>query len=115
MSKTFVRLSLQEKKEIARYIKYHPNLSLTQIAAYLGRSKNCITTEVRNNGGKQNYCPFASEKRYLQVMKKGREKCSEKTKGIRHRGAYLLRIENLEMQMEILHETIQEILNEQNK
>lgn len=64
-------LGINERKEIKRLIG---KMSLTKIAERLNRSKNCIITEVRNNGGQENYDPVKAHQRATDVQKEGRER-----------------------------------------
>ena len=64
-------LGINERKEIKRLLG---KMSLTKIAERINRSKNCVITEVRLNGGKDEYDPVAAHKRADTVQKEGRER-----------------------------------------
>jgi len=107
-------LTLIERKFIKKEIDN--NISLSEIAMNLDRGRNTIITEVRINGGRENYDPHKANNRAIENKLKRIENVSAKMKG-KITNPYLSmskRIENLEMQVEILSETIKEVLHEQN-
>ena len=72
-------LSFEERKEIERMIK--ENQPGSMIACNLERSRNGINTEIRKNGGRENYCAIEAQKRYESVRGKQNRVVSEKLKG----------------------------------
>lgn len=70
-------LTLDERKEIKRLL---PSMSCTQIAARLNRSKNSVVTDVRINGGKEDYDPKKAHERAVVVHRRGVESMMEKQK-----------------------------------
>lgn len=106
--KTAKALSFDERVLIEKYIK--KGFSLKEISRVIGRAATTVYNEVRHHGGRDSYCCNNAQKMSEEVKKERYIKLS-----IRNRGkpkVFLLkhRIENLEMQVEILHETIKEIL-----
>lgn len=104
--KTF--LGLEERVKIKRYIDN--GYSLFLISQCLKRSKNTIIVEVNKNGGREIYDPVAAQnnadlnkKIRLKALHKGR---NSQTQG---RTSFKERIANLEMQVEILTETIRNL------
>lgn len=109
MGKPFItHLTFQERVKIENHIRN--GLSCSQAAKLIGRSKNGVVQEVRRAGGKaysakigQNISDFNLQEKY--------RKLSERNKGNKVTFKMKERIENLEMQLEILHETLKEIMN----
>ena len=66
-------LGINERKEIKRLLG---KMSLTKIAERINRSKNCVITEVRLNGGQLNYDPVKAHERANDVQKEGRERAN---------------------------------------
>lgn len=66
-------LGINERKEIKRLLG---KMSMTKIAERLNRSKNCVITEVRLNGGPEEYDPVKAHKRADTVQKEGRERAN---------------------------------------
>ena len=64
-------ITLDERKEIKRLLL--TEMSCTQIASRINRSKNSVVTEVRINGGKDSYDPKKGNERAVLVHKQGRE------------------------------------------
>ncbi len=109
MGKPFQKaITFKERKQIEKHIKN--GLSCGETARLIGRSKNGVVTEVRRGGGK-----FYSAKTGQNLVDKNLEekyrKLSERNKGNNVSFKMKQRIENLEMQIEILHETIKELMN----
>ena len=100
--------TFEERKKIERYIKM--GKSCGETAVLIGRSKNGVVTEVRRGGGK-----FYSAKVGQSIVDKNTEekyrKLSERNKGNKVSFFMKHRIENLEMQVEILHDAIKELMN----
>jgi len=70
-----------------------------------------VIREVKNGGGLE-YSAIESHRRAEERNKQRYEILSARNKGICFKTTYKTRIENLEMQVEILHDTIKGILNE---
>jgi len=102
-------LTLEERKAIQKGLD--EGLSGSKIARSLGRSVNASSTEVRKNGGRLYY---SAEKAEQSCKKRWFEKyktLSEKAK--KNKTPYFMkqRLENLEMQVQILHDAIKELMN----
>jgi len=100
--------SFEERKEIEKLIS--KGFSCGETALQIGRSKNGVVTEVRKGGGRFYSAKVAqrlSDKTKLERYKK----LSERNKGNKVTFRMKQRIENLEMQVEILHDCIKELLN----
>lgn len=105
-------LSLEERKEIERLLKQsHTGGAIGRI---LGLCKTTINFEVRRNGGRENYCAKKAQEvadenkvdRYKKTAAslKGKDNwVKDFTKNIK------LRIENLEMQIEILIDEVKSL------
>jgi len=91
--------------------------SCGEIAKFLGRGKNSIVVEVRRNGGRDAYDPVIAEQQARERTVRRIKKSSETTKGkVANPYKHLSdRIENLEMQLEIVTETLKELTRERNK
>ncbi len=100
-------LTLEERKQIEQLIKQ--GLSCGNIAQEINRSKNCVVVEVRRNG-KELYNAKLAHKDAIERDQKKRRVVSLKLKEAPPSYQMKQRIENLEMQVEILHDTIKEIL-----
>jgi len=106
-------LTLAERKQIQRLLRM--NFSCSAIAIEIGRSKNGIVSEVRRNGGRRLYDGEKAHNAALERQIKRYENLSiinsKKTDNHPiHR--MKIRIDNLEMQLEILYETIKEMKND---
>lgn len=100
-------LTMKERVKIERLLK--EPLSLTQIAKQIGRSKNCVVTEVRINGGRENYTANKAQERFYTVHVLAWEELRKRNKGTDPRSKQNIKIENLEMQLEILHDEIKRL------
>lgn len=90
--------------------------SLSCIAVYLSRGRTTILFEVKRNGGRDVYTATKAQENAEQNRMNRNLKTSQSVKG-RIANPYNVlkqRIENLEMQLEILSETIKEITYERN-
>lgn len=107
-------LDLMERKEISRHIK--KGFSLSHIATLIQRGKNSVIFEVRRNGGRDNYDPIKAHELSLERKAERHIKCSGTLKGKVPNPYQILlhRIENLEMQMEIIIETLKDIKHGSN-
>ena len=106
--KQYQHLCLEERKTIARMIgKGH---TLSAIARHLSRGKQAIANEVKRNGGREVYNADKAHKLAMERKLERDIKCSVaiKTKFKQPQTDIKMaeRIENLEMQMEILTEFI---------
>lgn len=103
-------LSFEERKQIEKLLQ-DDRLSLSQISRLIQRGKNTVVFEVRRAGGRGNYTAEKAEKEFYRRRKEGYEKLSlhniTTTKEIKLNN--LKRIESLEMQIEILIDTITEL------
>lgn len=102
-------LTFEERQAIERNLKL--GYSASSISRRIGRSKNSIVWEVRRNGGMKNY---NAEKAQLQSDIRNSEriqKIKKKNQDQKKPNAIWQRIENLEMQVEILVETIKELIH----
>lgn len=108
-------LCLKERKTIQRLIEQR--WSLSNIATHLGRGKTTIIVEVKKNQGRENYNAKKAHERAMDNVIKKNERLSQLSK---NRGTYqglslTSRIENLEMQIEILTDSIREVQSELHK
>lgn len=67
------RLTLEERENLQRYLEKYPYLSFAEICRFLGRSNNTIDYEVKQNGGRKNYCAKKAHEKAL-MLKGGRSK-----------------------------------------
>jgi IS30 family transposase len=100
-------ITFHERELIEKYV--NKGFSCGQIAKIIGRSKNGVVTEVRRGGGMR-YSAKVSQNLMNSKEEARRNKLSEINKG-RAGNSPLKRIENLEMQIEILHDTIKELMS----
>lgn len=92
------------------------SLSCSEISRAIGRARNTVIAEVRRNGGRFLYDPIIAEERYLKGKQERVERCRLiAITGDPQLGQYKIletRIQNLEMQIEILVDMIKELRNE---
>ena len=100
-------LNYNERLEIEKHLR--AGKSCSQIALLIGRSKNAVVTEVRRGGGKL-YDAANAQINADKRMSSKYEKLSIRNKGNKVTFKMKKRIENLEMQIEILHECIKELM-----
>ena len=113
MPKT-IRLTLEERKTIQKLIA--KGLKSAAISRHLGRGKNTITVEIRRSGGYSTYNAIEAQKASDKRWEDKHKNSAEHLKGIRPAPLRLAdEIRNLKFQIEILHDTIKEILNENNQ
>jgi IS30 family transposase len=111
-------LTLEEREAIEKLCP--SDLSLTQIAATIGRSKNAVVSEVRRHGGRENYNALQAQNHAYEMEKQKRKVLSDLNKEIcRGAGGIVARvakfeesIELLSMQLDILVEQIEKITKE---
>ena len=112
--KMYTPLCLMERKFIKAYLDKGYSLSL--IATELGRGKNSIVHEVRRNGGRDAYDPVKAQESATQRKIERDLKCSKSSIG-KETNPYVKlreRIENLEMQLEIISETLKVLNRDKN-
>lgn len=94
-------ITLEERHQIEALLK--TGISISEVARRISRSKNGVVSEVRLNGGIANYKAVEAQQSAYNRQILGREKLSLLNKGIASSYTTLKqRIENLEMQVEIL-------------
>jgi len=98
---------LAERKQIQKLIKQ--NLSLTQIAEQIGRSKNGVITEVRSNGGRENYNAAEADGLALDRQLARWEKLTSMNKKQAKGFQFRPRVENIEAQLEILFSELEKV------
>ncbi len=101
MPKNCVHLKYEDRQKIEELVK-DELLSLALIARKMNRAKNTITVEVRKNGGRYNYTADEAEKRSRTSRIRKREKLTVMNEKFRKEYNLKCRVENLEMQIEIL-------------
>ncbi len=101
--------SLEERELIEKYIR--KGFSLSEISIIINRSKNGVIHEVRRNEGRETYNALKAHQRAEEIKANKYKKISEGMKGKAVRSPYETRLKSLEMQVEILHETIKELLS----
>ena len=111
----YQHLCLTERNTIARMLK--KGSSLAEIARKIGRGKQTIAAEVSKNGGRDAYKAAEAHKSATQRKVERDIKCSYaiKNRFLLSRDDLVERIENLEMQLEIISETLKEVTRERNK
>lgn len=105
-NKDFLRagISLTLKKQIYDLLKQ--NYTGIQISRITKLSSTTVSREINRNGGRDNYNPMLSHEKF---------KKNEKNKGWKDRPNLTNKIANLEMQIQILTETIEELYDKVNK
>jgi IS30 family transposase len=105
-------LTLEERKEIKKRLLR--GYSCSVISKILERGKNSVVVEVRRNGGKDKYDPNKAHEDYLERKVQRDLKVSKLNKNNQFNPYHHLKekVENLEMQVEILYDEIQRIRNE---
>jgi len=100
------KISLHERREINRLLR--EKFSLGKIAKKIGRSKTTIVSEVRRNGGAESYNAVKAEARAVLMKNKRLSEIIQLSPYQR----LDQRIQNLEMQVEILVDAIKELSHE---
>ncbi len=111
-----ILFSLEERMAI-EYMCSKPDLSIAEMARRIGRSKNGITSEIRNNGGRENYKGKEAHKNSEIRSLERNQKVSEGLKRLASQGinpasreqALRARVEGLEEYVKLLQEQIEEI------
>jgi IS30 family transposase len=111
MKKIATELTFSERKEIEKYNK--KGWSCQEIAIHIGRSKNAVVTDIRRAGGALFYTAKGAQNIADATKAEKYRKLSERNKGNKITFKMKERIENLEMQVEILYDTIKELINDQ--
>ncbi len=101
-------LTFEERVLIEKYIK--KGFSLSEISKVIGRGGTTIAFEVRRSGGRDNYCSSTAQSLSEERHRNKSRKLSILNEGEPKVFIFKQRIENLEMQVEILSETIKEML-----
>jgi len=101
-------ITFEERKQIEKHIS--AGFSCCETARRIGRSKNGVVSEVRRGGGKL-YSAKIAQNLADSVRNEKHRKLSERNKGNVTTFRFKQRIENLEMQVEILHDAIKELMN----
>lgn len=100
-------LSFEEREQIEELLK--TGISCSEVARRIGRSKNGVVNEVRMNGGIKSYKAVSAHESAYERQVIGRQKLrSLNTNQKRSALTNSLRIDHLEMQVEILVEALQE-------
>ena len=110
------RLTYEERQKIETLIK--TPVSLTVLASMIGRSKNCVVLEVRRNGGRSEYTAKkgqASADARVDQRKQVLIKNNTGKIGKNPRSHFIHRMRSIEMQVQIISETLKELLNAKNQ
>ena len=102
--------TLEERKEIEKLLKQGE--SLPEISRKIGRSKSGLVYETRRCGNKDDYTAEEAHRVARSTLVEKYSILSERNAGQYYGIKYKQRIENLEMQIEILHDCIKEILSD---
>lgn len=98
----------EERLQIQKHIA--AGKSCCETASLIGRSKNGVISEVRRGGGRF-YDAKIAQNLSDKIKHDKYKKLSERNTGNKVTFKMKKRIENLEMQVEILHDTIKELFN----
>lgn len=102
------RFTLEEREIIEELIK--SGKSITGISVFLKRSKNGLSSELNKNGGRVNYNAKNAHERHLKTKYIKHQKLSKKFEGkIFESNGLISRIENIEMQIEIILDLVKEL------
>lgn len=117
---TKLSFTSEERKLIYKYI--HEHHSLSEVARKIGRSKNGVITEVRRNGGPWVYDPVKAQELWDKTLVESKIKRRKTMRGIRPKSMTKVifekvnkhesDIELLQMQIDILLETIRKLTND---
>lgn len=101
--------TLAERKTIEKLLRQGKPGS--EISKVIGRSKTGTNWEIRNHGGRENYCAKKANEMAIDAQKERIDKL--RAKQTKKRPPNLsLRMDSLEMQINILKDTIKELLND---
>lgn len=101
-------LTLEERKQIEALFK--TDLSCSRISKKIGRGKNTVVNEARKAGGRELYRAESAHNLSLLSVQEGYEKLRARNESNKVTFKFKQRIEHLEMQIEILHETLKELM-----
>jgi IS30 family transposase len=105
-------LCFEERKEIERLSK--TRMTLQDIGHAIGRSGNCVVVEVRLNGGRDRYSAVlaqeSSDERH-QIRNNRIGEGNRRSPDSPPRITHLMRIKSLEMQVQILSQTLKDLLD----
>lgn len=110
MGKPVIPITYEERVQIEKLLK--KGLSCGKIAIEIGRSKNGVVAEVRERGGRDNYTAKQAQAIADEKNREKKEKLHKLNVGNKRTFFMKQRIENLEMQVEILYETLKELKND---
>ncbi len=102
-------LALEERKGIEKYLKM--GFSHAKIAEKLARSKTAVTNEIKRSGGADGYNAKKSQLMAEERLKEKYLKLSKMNKGKSSYINHTKRIEHIEMQIEIILDTLKELVN----
>lgn len=102
-------LTFDERKKIEEGLS--SGLSGSKIARSLGRSVNAISYDVRINGGRLSYTAAKAQESSVKRLLEKYQRVSDTATTQKTQYYMKQRLENLEMQVEILHEAIKELMN----
>lgn len=106
-------LTLGERKKIEALLR--TGISCSAISRKIERGKNTVVSEVKRCGGRLTYTAKEAQKRYEQTRNERYEKLRQINLGQRSSVTTMTeRIDCLEMQVEILSETLKELINAKN-
>lgn len=101
------RIKYEERIQIEKYLSQGKKRG--EIADLIKRSKNGVNTEIRKNGGPEAYSAIKAQARAEKIREDAYRKLSEFNKKQRE-NSLTKRVQNLEMQIEILHDCIKELM-----
>lgn len=111
---THKKLDYAERIQIQELLA--KGFSCGHITTKLGRAKNTIVTEVRNNGGRQGYDATLAQANVSKRWAEANKVRSEKNKAAGCGSfQYKQSIENMEMQLDILCDVVKELAEKINK
>jgi len=104
------RLRFDERQKIESLVQ--KGYSCSEISRRIGRSKNAIVVEIKLNGGPLEYTALKGQNRANKKQVEKKEKLHKHNIGNQTTFRFKQRIESLEMQLEILFDTVKELLND---
>jgi IS30 family transposase len=104
-------LNFDNRIDIEKYIKL--DYSGEYIASSLGFSRSGICTEIRRNGGRQKYNAQEAQKRAQRMRFRSTREWVDVCKS--EKDEFKERISNIEMQIEIILETLKELMKNDKK
>ncbi len=106
-NRTWHSLTFEERQLIEKYLK--EGKTYVDISILIGRSVNSVATEVRRTGD----FPYNAEKaqqKAIERKKEQYEKIRTKIKGTNYLSTLTKRVNNLEMQIEIILDTLKKLM-----